>query len=360
MSFATTQPTTFGSLDTAAVLTAASEGVPSVRIPAIVDTPGGLLLFAEARSEASDFAECRMVMAQSTDRLTWSASRTIFHIPERTNASPTPIMDWENGVLWLLWISAPVGSGFTIPLVNYSLDNGATWVGPRGPVSTVESFEDTFSLADMAAGDWVRAAPGPGHGIVHSSGTLLAPYWWWTTGNVNRAGIARLDRSDTTQTPLGTWKVGVTVPTAGANESTIVELSDGRVLMSSRDEGEQTKRRIISITSDFGITWDSSGVVDTLTCPTVQGTSIRLPGSEGAVLLANPQNTDSRQNLAFRASLDDGSSWLPAFLIVPAFVAYSDVAVVGSTLFVVHERSEGINWMAVRIPRLWNGPPAQP
>ena len=97
--------------------------------------------------------------------------------------------------------------------------------------------------------DWKVIATGPGHGIHlrhgESSGRLVVPVWYstGTGGHAHRPSIVSTIYSDDHGK---TWVCGeVAVPNTSnwvnPNESTVVELADGSVLLNSRNESKPNR-----------------------------------------------------------------------------------------------------------------------
>ena len=123
------------------------------------------------------------------------------------------------------------------------------------------------------------------------------------------------------------------------NESQVVELSDGRLMMNSRSQSftnnERTGYRAIAFSSDGGETWTPPRPDAHLGDPQVQASLIRYSwpgeGGPGRLLFSNPAPAVSRERgrrvrMTVRSSPDDGRTWPAERLIHEGPAAYSSLA----------------------------------
>ncbi|NWK54150.1 exo-alpha-sialidase [Verrucomicrobiaceae bacterium N1E253] len=112
-----------------------------------------------------------------------------------------------------------------------------------------------------------------------------------------------------------TWQHGEGVPDftshRGMSEPAVVELSDGRLMIITRD-GERIKRRY-SISQDFGQSWGPILKAEDLPAPgcfgSVCSATVEIDGKKQHVLLfASPANKKRRDGRVYY-SLDDGKHW---------------------------------------------------
>jgi sialidase-1 len=108
----------------------------------------------------------------------------------------------------------------------------------------------------------------------------------------------------------------------------VVELADGRILMSIRHEGE----RWYNISEDGGETWqpETSAWPD-LVATACNGDIIRYScvneGAEKNVLLHSLPGPERRENVTVYVSYDEGQTWLLSKCIVPYASAYSSLCI---------------------------------
>jgi sialidase-1 len=119
------------------------------------------------------------------------------------------------------------------------------------------------------------------------------------------------------------WKIGDNVPdsTGIVNECQVVELSDGRVLLNSRQMGGKAVRKT-SISNDGGQTWSPVEDAPDLIDPRCMGSILRL--KNGNLLYSGPRST-KRENGTIYLSTDDGQTWLLRKTLEPNFFAYSSL-----------------------------------
>ena len=142
------------------LLTSGKGGYHTYRIPAVVCTKKGtVLFFCEARKNSgSDFAQTHMLLLSSDDQgRTWSRPRVVWKDdsePDVTIGNPCPVLDVTTGSVWL---------GFTRnnqrAFVTHSSDEGNTWAVPTEITEAVKPK------------NFKRYWTGPGHGLQLSQGS---------------------------------------------------------------------------------------------------------------------------------------------------------------------------------------------
>ena len=127
------------------LFSAGDGGVHTYRIPAIVQTQGGVLLaFAEARHNSrSDTGDIDLVVRRSTDGgRTWGETITVWDDGGNVCGNPCPVVDRRTGRVLLLstWnngkdpekdIHARTSIDTRRVFLLYSDDEGLTWSAPR-------------------------------------------------------------------------------------------------------------------------------------------------------------------------------------------------------------------------------------
>lgn len=129
-----------------------------------------------------------------------------------------------------------------------------------------------------------------------------------------------------------TWQAGEPVG-VGMDENKTVELSDGRIMLNSRDSGGSGYRKV-AISEDGGVTYGEVTLDEELPDPTNNASIVRAfpnarKGSDRAkvLLFSNADDQSDRANGTVRASCDDGRTWPIARAFAPGKgTAYSTLA----------------------------------
>jgi sialidase-1 len=302
------------------VFTNGADGYHTYRIPSLLTTKGGTVLaFAEGRKKSnSDAGDIDLVYRRSTDGgKTWGPLTVLWDDAENTCGNPCPAVDATTGKIHLLltWnsgtehekaIKSGTSTGGRRPYYSTSADDGLTWSQPV----------DLSAQADRP--EWRWYATGPGRGIQLTRGAhkgrLLIP------ANHSRADGTYDAHALWSDDAGKTWQISKPVGD-GANESTVVELSDGRVVLNTRIQTNPKGFRGLVHSADGGTTWSVLAQDPTLTCPRCEASLLRYAfadeprGSGKSVLLfCNPAGP-GRSHLTLRASLDEGATWPHARLL---------------------------------------------
>jgi sialidase-1 len=289
------------------------------RIPALVITSkGSVLAFAEARkNDCEDWDQIDLVAKRSVDGgKTWSDLRILFHDGTRSVNQPSPILDRDTGVLWLVFCKDNQQV-----FVSHSDDDGVSWSPP------IEITEQTKERT------WKYVASGPGHGIQLSNGRLLVAAWgdtspgpvtWPPTWDVIEFTFTMFSDDHGS-----TWHRGRPMYENLTEEAMVVEAADQRVYITLRSRQER-KKRAHAWSEDGGYSW-SRIQFDEMPDPPAEGSIIRLaaakPGGKPAVLFANPASATDRSHLTVRMSEDDCRTWAISRVLYEGHSAYSDLAV---------------------------------
>ena len=313
-------------------------GYHTFRIPALLPTSSGVLLaFAEGRRFGrGDSGAIDLVLKRSTDSgATWSALKVVWSDGSNTCGNPCPVVNSRTGriLLPMTWnpgqdhgreLHRGTGTGTRRVFLAHSDDDGRSWSSAR---------EIT---AQAKRPDWWWYATGPGVAIQIRNGEhaerIVVPANH--TSEIDGYAAHAILSDDGGES----WSMSSVIAPA-CNESQVVELSDGRLMMNSRSQSftneERTGYRAIAFSADGGETWTPPQPDAHLGDPQVQASLIRYswPGEDGPgrLLFSNPAPPVSRERgqrirMTVRASLDDGRTWPFERLIHEGPGAYSSLA----------------------------------
>lgn len=336
---------------TTTVFEKGESGYKVFRIPAVIRAANGdLLAFCEAR-QGGDASEIDLVSKRSTDGgRSWNALqvvqesddfRTLFS--DETSASitvgnPAPVVDLLDpdhpGRIWM---------PFTLEndrvFVTHSDDHGATWA-PRREIT-----------ADVKRESWGWYATGPVHSIQMQHG----PH----RGRLIVPADHRLGKDGADAGPEGaqvvisddhgaTWRLGAIDDTYDddlkANETTVVELTDGRLYFNTRDQnGKAAGTRGGALSDDGGESFVPSGngnykwfspEPEPIDPPVVQCSLLRVSeisqgDTRNLILFCGPDDNGptgkGRSDLRLRYSVDEAKTWIDGPMIHEGPAAYSDM-----------------------------------
>ena len=309
--------------------TQGDEGIHTCRIPGLATSTKGTLLsvFDLRHKSAADLpADIDVGLMRSTDNGdTWSKVQRILDMDSRVPGSmgngvgdPAILVDTKTGAIFVLalhslgnraWHGSGPGLRETetgqLVMVK-STDDGLTWTKPTSL---------TMQVKHPA---WHLCFNGPGSGICMRDGTLVFPAQYRDLEKAPRSCF--LFSTDHGQS----WDISPPAMNSASppSESAVVELDDGSLLLSMRDEqhgGERLwarwewKDRLEN--GKWSIPWHH--VPD----PTCMASLIRHP--DGLLLFSNPDSRLRRESLTIRASNNNGLTWPTKRLLDPRPCAYS-------------------------------------
>jgi sialidase-1 len=342
------------------------------RIPGIVVTvKGTVLAYCEARKHSGlDWDDIEILLRRSTDGgKTWSEPAGLPRPEGKLLRNPAVLANAE------LAKRAPVAKegqiAFNNPVaivdrggpihflycVDYgrcfylrSDDDGKMFGKPVEISKTFEQFRKDYDCKVFATG--------PAHGIQLKNGRLVVPVWLstGTGGNAHRPSVVATIYSDDAGK---TWQRGDIVanetdPLTNPNETVLVQLSDGRVMLNIRSESKQ-HRRAVAFSPDGATKWTRPVFDEQLKEPICMASLCRLSEKprqgRNRLLFANPDNllrfgkegkpgaTRDRQNLTVKLSYDEGKTWPVSRVLEPGLSGYSDLAVgPDGTIYCFYER----------------------
>jgi len=326
-------------------------GYALYRIPGVVVTRAGtVLVYAEARRHTgSDWDDIDLALRRSTDGgRGFSTPQMLPRVPGPVDRNPVAIERKQGQPTWRTYnnptaIATRDGRVHLLFCVEYmrvfhtrSDDDGRTFSTPVEITAALEPLRARYN--------WRVVATGPGHGLELRRGRLVAPVWLalGTEGNGHAPSVNTTIHSDNHGR---TWHAGE-LAVAGrpafpnANETALIERSDGSVMMNIRTVSPRN-RRAVATSPDGATRWSEPHYDETLTDPICAAGLLRLQGKKKGALFvfSNPdsvtradgkvQASKDRRNLTLRLSRDEGATWSAARVLEPGPSAYSDLAALG-------------------------------
>ncbi|MFF2843704.1 exo-alpha-sialidase [Paenarthrobacter sp. NPDC057981] len=210
-----------------------------------------------------------------------------------------------------------------------SSDGGVTWGQPRLITNVTKPGN---SKSSPVAGDVRSNFASSGEGIQLKYGPYKGRLIQQYAGDVRQAdGSNKIQAYSVYSDDHGvTWKKGANVGDR-MDENKTVELSDGRVLLNSRDNANQGYRKV-AVSTDGGATYGPVAQDTELPDPANNGSIARMfpnaaQGSADAkkLIFTNANSKTGRENVSARVSCDDGATWPGVRTIRSGFSAYSTV-----------------------------------
>ena len=328
------------------------------RIPSLITAGNGdVLAFCERRVGLADHAKNDIVLRCSQDNgKTWSDLQVIADEGGDSLNDPSAIVV-DTGEIILMYQWFPEGyhsitSGHmtmadrgyggprnTRTAIRRSQDHGKTWSEAEDVTRAVRRPE-AVNIASPGRGIQLRKGP--------HAGRLLYPVY----ENHSTAGKQIWNTSALISDDRGkTWRPGEMVPADDlrgfGNENQIVELKDGAILMSSRNQSGEAKRRL-TVSRDGGETWAPYRLADDLVTPACMAGLIR----HGDLLIHSlPNTTKERKDGAILISRDEGRTWRRVYTIDPGPFAYSSLTeLADGTVACLYEAGGYQSIRFVRIP----------
>lgn len=315
------------------VFAPANDGFKSIRIPAMLVTRRGTVLaFAEGRAANADQASNRILLKRSADGgRTWDAARIVASDGANSLNNPCCVEERQSGHVFLMYQRVPshlketspnISTGYDGPdvyrcLLISSDDDGLTWTKP---------LDITRSTKRPTGATTICSGPGIGIQLTRGehTGRLIVPFNEGPYGKWNDYAVFSDDRG-------ATWSYGKNVPGAMVgsrsqiNEVQMVELSDGSVMLNSRQMAGRKVRKT-AISRDGGVTWSSIRDVDELRDPGAMASIFRYSfadnGGRGIILYSGPDSA-KRNNGTIHLSYDDGQTWPIRRVLFPGSFGYS-------------------------------------
>ncbi|WP_242117505.1 sialidase family protein [Aestuariivivens sediminicola] len=297
--------------------TGMQEGVSCYRIPSVVTTPNGHLLAAidQRVPSCGDLKwskNINIVTRRSEDNgKSWTPIETVIDFPEGQSASdPSMIVDNMTGTIFLFYnyMNLETEKDIYYLHVMQSTDDGKTWSEPKDITSqiTTSEWEKDFKFITS------------GRGIQTRSGKLLH-----TMVNLNR-GLHIFGSDDHGKT----WYF-IDQPIQPGDESKIVELADGTLMINSRVN--KKGMRYVHRSTDEGQTWVTKAETELIdpgcNASIIRYTSTKDGFAKNRLLFSNAKSAKDRMNMTVRISYDEGLTWSEGKTIYAGSSAYSSLTV---------------------------------
>ncbi|MFH6604362.1 exo-alpha-sialidase [Maribacter algicola] len=305
--------------------------VACFRIPALATAPNGDLIAAidERVASCGDLKwnnNINIVVRRSIDNGdSWSAIETVVDYPLGKSASdPSMIVDKITGeiILFFNYMDLENEKDVYYLKMTKSSDNGKTWSAPEDITSQITKQDWHRDFKFITSGRGMQTREGK---LVHTLVNL-------------QKGLFLFESNDHGKN----WSL-IDTPIEPADESKVVELSDGSWMVNSRVNN--LGNRFVHISSDEGKTWKSMpdpSLID----PGCNASIIRYrsrneePGTY-ILLFSNANDKGQRKNMTVKISTDEGKSWSKGKTLYKESAAYSSMTVLSNgDIGIFFERNE--------------------
>lgn len=312
-------------------------GFPNYRIPALTVTNSGDLLAAyDARPTAIDSPGPNSILQRRSrdNGRTWG-SPTVLRAGKTTApiegySDPSYIVDRDTGTIFNFHVKSydqgffgsqpgvnPDDRNVQHAEVSTSRDNGYTWTHRN--ITAAVTPDLTWRSRFATSGQGIQLKYG------RYAGRLLQQFVIINGAEVFQAVSVYSDDHGRT------WQAGQAVG-VGMDENKTVELSDGRVMLNSRDS-QRSGYRKVAYSTDGGETFGPVSIDKELIDPANNAALLRAyPNAKKwssearALLFSNAASSSQRVNGTIRMSFDDGQTWPVSRVFQPDGMAYSTLA----------------------------------
>ncbi len=291
-------------------------GSANWRIPAIRCLDDGSLLAVNDKRKYNETdlpEDIDIVYRRSTDLgRTWSEPQTLIAGQGRGRGYGDPaLVQCANGDVLCLFAghNGYFQSTDDNPICVFmcrSTDRGQTWSDAVNLTSVLWSDTTPYRGAFVASGNGLRLRQGPHAGRILFAVSLVKRGEWVSDNYVIYSDDNGL-----------TWHRSAMAFCAG-DESKLMELADGSVLISVRRSGARGYNHSV----DGGQTWGTQGLWPEMTVNACNGDMLRI---NDTTLLHSITNSMQRENVSIFTSNDEGRSWHSSALLSAGPSVYSSL-----------------------------------
>ena len=309
-------------------------GSANWRIPALLCLDDGSLLAVNDKrkyNEADLPEDIDIVYCRSTDMgKTWSEPQTLIAGQGRGQGYGDPALVQCAGGDVLCFFAGHNGyfqSTPAKPICIYmcrSTDRGLNWGDTVNLTSVAWTAESSYRAAFVASGNGLRLRRG-----AHAGRILVAAAMLRVSEQVSDNYVLYSDDEG------HSWQRSA-MAYSGGDEAKLMELADGRVLISVRRSGA----RGYNTSADGGATWGTQGTWPEMTTNACNGDMLRL---DDTTLLHSIPNSMQRRDVSIFTSNDEGLSWHSPVLMCAGPSVYSSLTMLpdGSIGLYVEKNPEG-------------------
>lgn len=232
------------------------------------------------------------------------------------------LVECASGKIVAIMVGGPGYFGSTpsnpiVPTIITSTDGGDTWSTPR--TLTDELYKTTYKEGAVQG-----SFAGSGRGLMlqrqkdeQLNGRIMFAMSHRFVVNGNRSVQEYIIYSDDEG---DTWKFSTQSAYNGGDESKLVELADGTVMISVRQSGQ----RGYNTSTDGGVTWGTQAKWADIDGNACNGDILYV---NKHVMLHSYPNDGSRKNVTIKASFDSGKSWSKPYVVCAPSSCYSTMDV---------------------------------
>lgn len=232
------------------------------------------------------------------------------------------LVECASGKIVAIMVGGPGYFGSTpsnpiVPTIITSTDGGDTWSTPR--TLTNELYKTTYKEGAVQG-----SFAGSGRGLMlqrqkdeQLNGRIMFAMSHRFVVNGNRSVQEYIIYSDDEG---DTWKFSTQSAYNGGDESKLVELADGTVMISVRQSGQ----RGYNTSTDGGVTWGTQAKWADIDGNACNGDILYV---NKHVMLHSYPNNGSRKNVTIKASFDSGKSWSNPYVVCAPSSCYSTMDV---------------------------------
>lgn len=297
--------------------TSMNESVKCYRIPAIVTAPNGDVIAAidERVPNCGDLKwskDINIIVRRSSDNgKTWSEIESVVDFSYGKSASdPSMIVDSVTNEIFLFYNYMDLDKEIDVYYLHVvkSTDNGKNWSEPIDITSQIAKPEWHKDFKFITSG----------RGIQTKDGKLLH-----TMVNLN-SGLHVFGSDDHGKN----WYF-IDTPIQPADESKIIELVDGTLMINARVNGKGL--RYVHTSKDQGKTWETKAAPELIdpgcNASIIRYTSVENGDDKNRLLFSNAKMEKGRKNMTVRISYDEGKTWSEGKTIYAGPSAYSSLTI---------------------------------